>query len=156
MMLIRADDLTRLVHDVFHSHGCSEAESGRIALYLVRANLTGHDSHGVIRVPRYVAWLQSGEFVANQSLAVVSENASLAVVDGQYGFGQSIGPQAVEIGMRKAGESGAAIVALRHSAHLGRIGEWAEMAAEGGLVSVHFVNVAGRQLRRALGGGRTA
>ena len=53
-MLIRADDLTRLVHDIFHAEGCSEAESGRIALYLVRA-LTGHDSHGVIRVPRYVA-----------------------------------------------------------------------------------------------------
>jgi uncharacterized oxidoreductase len=151
-MLIAVDNLERLVRDIFRSHGCSEAESGRIALYLVRANLTGHDSHGVIRVPRYVAWLRSGEFVPNQSLAVVSENATMAVLDGQYGFGQSIGPEAVQIGMRKAGESGAAIVALRHSAHLGRIGEWAEMAAEAGLVSVHFVNVAGSQLVAPFGG----
>lgn len=151
-MLIRADDLTRLVHDIFHAEGCSEAESGRIALYLVRANLAGHDSHGVIRVPRYVAWERSGEFVRNQTAEIVTENDAMAVVDGRFGFGQSIGPEAVQIGMRKAAKSGAAIVALRSSGHLGRIGEWAEMAAEAGLVSVHFVNVAGSQLVAPFGG----
>ena len=151
-MLIRADDLTRLVHDIFHAEGCSEAESGRIALYLVRANLTGHDSHGVIRVPRYVAWERSGEFVKNQTAEVVTENDSFAVVDGRFGFGQSIGPEAVQVGMRKAAKSGAAVVALKSSGHLGRIGEWAEMAAEAGLVSVHFVNVAGSQLVAPFGG----
>ncbi|MFL5007572.1 MAG: Ldh family oxidoreductase, partial [Microvirga sp.] len=151
-MLIRADDLTRLVHDIFHAEGCSEAESGRIALYLVRANLAGHDSHGVIRVPRYVAWERSGEFVKNQTAEVVTENDSFAVVDGRFGFGQSIGPEAVQVGMRKAAKSGAAVVALKSSGHLGRIGEWAEMAAEAGLVSVHFVNVAGSQLVAPFGG----
>lgn len=151
-MLIRAEDLERLVRDVFHAEGCSAAESGRIGRYLVAANLTGHDSHGVIRVPRYVQWLRSGIFVANQTLEIVNETETLAVVDGRYGFGQSIGPEAVQIGMRKASAAGAAIVALRHSAHLGRIGEWAEMAADAGLVSVHFVNVAGSQLVAPFGG----
>jgi uncharacterized oxidoreductase len=151
-MLIRADDLTRLVHDIFHAEGCSDAESGRIALYLVRANLSGHDSHGVIRVPRYVAWERSGEFVKNQTAEIVTENDAMAVVDGRFGFGQSIGPEAVQIGMRKAAKTGVAIVALKSSGHLGRIGEWAEMAAEAGLVSVHFVNVAGSQLVAPFGG----
>jgi uncharacterized oxidoreductase len=151
-MLIKADVLQSLVRDIFRAEGCSEAESGRIALYLVRANLTGHDSHGVIRVPRYVAWERSGEFVKNQTAEVVTENDSLAVVDGRFGFGQSIGPEAVRIGMKKAAKSGACVVALRSSGHLGRIGEWAEMAAEAGLVSVHFVNVAGSQLVAPFGG----
>ena len=118
----------------------------------MRANLTGHDSHGVIRVPRYVAWERSGEFVKNQTAEVVTENDSFAVVDGRFGFGQSIGPEAVQVGMRKAAKSGAAVVALKSSGHLGRIGEWAEMAAEAGLVSVHFVNVAGSQLVAPFGG----
>ena len=104
-MLIRADDLTRLVHDIFHAEGCSEAESGRIALYLVRANLTGHDSHGVIRVPRYVAWERSGEFVKNQTAEVVTENDSFAVVDGRFGFGQSIGPEAVQVPVLSGAEA---------------------------------------------------
>ena len=116
------------------------------------ANLTGHDSHGVIRVPRYVAWERAGEFVKNQTAEVVTENDSFAVVDGRFGFGQSIGPEAVQVGMRKAAKSGAAVVALKSSGHLGRIGEWAEMAAEAGLVSVHFVNVAGSVLVAPFGG----
>jgi len=74
------------------------------------------------------------------------------VVDGHYGFGGTIGPQAVEIGIRKAAEAGVAIIALRHSSHLGRIGEWAEMAVEAGLVCVHFVNVAGSVLVAPFGG----
>ena len=151
-MLIQAEPLQALVRDIFQAVGCSRAEGERIGLYLVRANLNGHDSHGVIRVPRYVSWLREGHLAADQTLTVVSENAAMAVVDGNYGFGQTIGPLAVEVGIRKARENGAAIVALRHSGHLGRIGEWAEMALEAGLVSVHFVNVAGSVLVAPFGG----
>ena len=65
--------------------GCCPEESGRIARYLVEANLVGHDSHGVIRVPSYIDWLRSGKVVANQSLEVVTETEGLAVVDGRFG-----------------------------------------------------------------------
>jgi hydroxycarboxylate dehydrogenase B len=151
-MLIKVDVLERLVRDIFRAEGCSEAESGRVALYLVRANLAGHDSHGVIRVPRYLSWLRSSEIEKNQTAQIVTENDSMAVVDGRFGLGQSIGPEAVQVGLRKVAGAGAAIVALRNSGHLGRIGEWAEMAAEAGIASVHFVNVAGSQLVAPFGG----
>jgi uncharacterized oxidoreductase len=151
-LLIDAQRLQSLVSRIFRAEGCSAAESDRIALYLVRANLAGHDSHGVIRVPRYVEWKRSGAILADRTVEVVSENDVMAVLDGGYGFGQTVGPQAVEHGMRKAGHMGVAVVALRHSGHLGRIGEWAEMAIEAGLVSVHFVNVAGSLLVAPFGG----
>ncbi|MDQ4061333.1 MAG: Ldh family oxidoreductase, partial [Pseudomonadota bacterium] len=151
-MLIGAERLERLVRDIFQAEGSSAEESARIALYLVRANLAGHDSHGVIRVPRYVDWKRDGLIVPNQSLEVVTETDSLAVADGRFGYGQSIGPQAVQLGIDKATRAGVAIIALRHSGHLGRIGEWAEMAAGAGLVSIHFVNVANNQLVAPFGG----
>ena len=66
-MRIDAKKLEAFVAAIFRAEGCSEAESRRIALYLVRANLTGHDSHGVIRVPRYVDWKRDGEFVKDQT-----------------------------------------------------------------------------------------
>jgi uncharacterized oxidoreductase len=90
--------------------------------------------------------------VADRSLAVVTENDVMAVVDGQYGFGQTIGPEAVQLGIRKAARSGISIIALRRSGHLGRIGDWAEMAVEAGLVAIHFVNVAGSRLVAPFGG----
>ncbi|MFE1602125.1 malate/lactate/ureidoglycolate dehydrogenase [Methylobacterium sp. ID0610] len=145
-MLIGAAGLTAFVRDIFVGEGCSAEEAERIGRYLVAANLTGHDSHGVIRVPRYVGWLREGEVVAGQAPEVVTDSPAFVLVDAHYGFGQTAGPFATELGITRAKANGVAIVALRHAGHLGRIGEWAEQAAAAGLVSVHFVNVAGSLL----------
>ena len=137
---------------IFAKAGTSQEEGERIAHHLIGANLAGHDSHGVIRVPRYVLWLESGAVVAGQTLEVVKESATHAVLDGGYGFGQTIGPLAVDMGIAKAKAAGMAVIALRNSGHIGRIGDWAERAAAAGLVSIHFVNVAGGELVAPFGG----
>ena len=152
MIRIKAQALEELVRDIFIKAGCSEAEGKRIGKYLVIANLTGHDSHGVQRVPRYLQWKADGDFVADRTVKVISETPVIAVLDGQYGFGQTIGPQAVEIGIKKCKEMGLSCVALRNVGHIGRIGDWSEMAAAEGLVSVHFVNAAGSVLVAPYGG----
>jgi len=151
-MNIQADDLRDFVKAIFVAVGCSEGESTRIARHLVEANLVGHDSHGVIRVPRYVTWLQDGMLRADQEVSVILENDAVLVLDGNYGMGQTVGPQAVSHGIEKAAQNGVAIVALRHAGHLGRIGDWAIQAAEAGQVSIHFVNVAGSVLVAPFGG----
>ncbi|HUZ65377.1 MAG TPA: malate/lactate/ureidoglycolate dehydrogenase [Acetobacteraceae bacterium] len=137
---------------IFTAAGCEAAESARIARYLVSANLAGHDSHGVIRVPRYVQWLQEGKVKAGQTITVVVDGPSHAVVDGNGGFGQTIAPLAVDLGIAKARAAGMAIVALRNSGHIGRVGDWGERAAEAGLVSIHFVNVAAGEIVAPFGG----
>jgi uncharacterized oxidoreductase len=141
-----------LVRGAFSAAGCSVAEAARIAHYLVEANLAGHDSHGVIRVPRYLNWLNENRLVPDQKVSIITENEAFAVVDGRFGFGQTVGPQAVEFGVDKAARHGVSVIALRNSGHLGRIGDWAEMAAAAGQVSVHFVNVAGSVLVAPFGG----
>jgi len=145
-MNVDKDRLEGLIAAMFVAAGCSAAEGERIATRLVKANLAGHDSHGVVRVPRYVKSLGDGEMVADQEITIVTENAVMAVVDGNLGFGQTIGPQAVRLGVDKAKAGGVAVVALRRSGHLGCIGDWAELAAAEGVVSLHFVNVSGSLL----------
>jgi hydroxycarboxylate dehydrogenase B len=142
-MRIAHEPLRRLVGDIFAAAGCRPPENERIAHYLVEANLVGHDSHGVIRVPSYVTWLREGKVRANQELKVVHENDVIAVVDGQFGFGQVMGERAMQLGIAKCAKLGVAVVALRNPGHLGRIGDWAEMAARAGLMSLHFVNTSG-------------
>ncbi len=151
-MILQADPLRRLTGEIFVACGCSAEEGARIAHYLVEANLTGHDSHGVIRVPRYVNQVREGGVVPNREITIVTENEVMAVVDGNFGFGQTIGPQAVRLGIDKAAKQGVAIIALRSSGHLGRIGDWAEMAAAAGQISIHFVNVSGSLLVAPFGG----
>jgi uncharacterized oxidoreductase len=142
-MNIGHDRLIRLTAAIFRGAGCDAAEADRISRHLVEANLVGHDSHGVIRISSYVQWLRSGKVLANRTIQVVFENESIAVVDGQFGFGQSIGEQAMRLGIEKSSRHGIAVVALRNSGHLGRIGDWPLMAAQAGKLSLHFVNTTG-------------
>ena len=152
MVMIKADRLESLVGNIFDAAGCSRGEAERIARYLVAANLAGHDSHGVVRVPRYVQMKQDGRVVADQTVEVTADTPVLAVVDGKFGFGQSVAPQAVEIGIRKCKAMGLSAVSLRNSGHVGRVGDWAEMAAASDIVSIHFVNAAGSVLVAPFGG----
>jgi uncharacterized oxidoreductase len=144
--------LAGFIAKMFVAGGCDAAEGARIAHHLIGANLAGHDSHGVIRVPRYLLWLAGGQVLAGQSLTIAVESPTHAVVDGNYGFGQTIGPLAVDLGIAKAQSAGMSVIALRHSGHIGRIGDWAERAAAAGLVSIHFVNVAMGELVAPFGG----
>jgi uncharacterized oxidoreductase len=73
-------------------------------------------------------------------------------LDGNAGFGQVIGAEAMALGIARAHATGSCIVALGNSHHLGRIGAWAEQAAEAGLLSLHFVNVIARAIVAPHGG----
>src|SRR4051794_10266726 len=143
MRRVNAENLQALVGDVFVAAGCSAGEGGRIGRYLVSANLSGHDSHGVARVPRYLDWKREGLIDADRTVEALVDTPVMAVLDGHYGFGQTVAPQAVEIGIEKCRAMGLSAIGLRNSGHVGRVGDWAEMAAAAGLVSLHFVNVVG-------------
>jgi uncharacterized oxidoreductase len=98
-MIIQSAPLTA---SICQSAGCSAAEAERIAEHLVEANLAGHDSHGVIRISSYLRWLKAGQVFADRQLQIVFENEVVAVVDGQFGFGQTVGEQAMKLGIAKA------------------------------------------------------
>jgi uncharacterized oxidoreductase len=152
MVTVPAKALEAFVGDIFTAAGCSAEEGKRIGRYLVSANLSGHDSHGVVRVPRYAVQKERGTVVADVTVEVVVDTPVIAVIDGKYGFGQTVAPQAVRIGIEKCRKNGLSAVTLRNAGHVGRVGDWAEMAAEAGLVSVHFVNAAGSVLVAPFGG----
>src|SRR3979411_1538535 len=152
MVTIKVQSLINFVAEVFAYSESSPEEARRIATYLTTANLTGHDSHGVIRVPVYIRWRQTGSVAPHQPAEIVVDTPSLAVIDGKYGYGQTVTPQAVRIGIEKCKKAGLAAVALRNAGHIGRVGDWAEMAAAEGLVSIHFVNAAGSLLVAPFGG----
>ncbi|MDE2363516.1 MAG: malate/lactate/ureidoglycolate dehydrogenase [Hyphomicrobiales bacterium] len=143
MPTIPVPALEQICADTFERAGSSREEAVRVARSLIGANLTGHDSHGVIRVPRYVDWVKTGDITPNQTVRLIVDTPALAVVDGRYGFGQTVAPEAVRVGVAKCKATGLAAVSLRDAGHIGRIGEWAEMAAAEGLVSIHFVTASG-------------
>jgi len=153
-MDVNAEALQRIAQAILAAAGSSEEEAGKVAQKLVGANLAGHDSHGVIRVPQYVDQVRAGHIVPNRNAEVVSETDVVTVLDGHGGYGQILGEQSVQAAIDKARAHGIALSALRGSAHLGRLGDWAEMAAAAGMASLHFVNATGIPLRVVPHGGR--
>lgn len=143
MIAIAAAELHDLLARLFRAGGSEPAEAEAVAAHLVEANLVGHDSHGAIRAPRYLAWVKAGELLPNRHAAVAIDAGPLVVVDGGFGYGQVIGAEAMACAIARVRTHGLALVGIRNSGHLGRIGAWAETLAGAGLVSVHFVNTSG-------------
>jgi len=149
---VAAARLVELVSAIMRAAGCNAGEADTVARRLVDSNLVGHDSHGVLRVGKYLDWMREGWLLANQKPTVVFESDSIAIVDGNRGFGQVVGELAGGLGIAKAANTGIAMVGLRNCGHLGRVGDWAELAAAAGQVSLHFLNTSGAQRVAPFGG----
>jgi uncharacterized oxidoreductase len=141
MPTVPSDTLHQLTMAICRAVGSTEREAELVANHLVAANLAGHDSHGVGMLPFYVQAWTEGKLKPNQHPEVVGGKGPILVIDGHQGFGQAIAYEAMELGMAKAREEGAAITALRNSFHIGRIGYWSELCAKNGFASMHYVNV---------------
>lgn len=152
-MKFPAAQLRSTVARIVQAAGSSAQEAQTVADNLVLANLSGHDSHGVGMVPRYVEAVLEGGLKPNAGVQVKLDAASLLALDGQRGYGQIVGEQAMRLGMERALATGSCVMALANAHHLGRIGHFAEMAAARGLVSIHFVNVQSRPVVAPWGGG---
>ncbi len=145
-MHIQAERLVQAGTLIFETSGSSSEEAKKVATRLVDANLTGHDSHGVIRIPQYIDAVRDGTLLPNQNAKVINDQGAVTVLDGQFGYGQIVGEQAIDAAIAKARTHGIGMATLRNSGHLGRIGDWAARAAAEGMTSLNFVNAIGHQL----------
>ncbi|MDQ6691480.1 MAG: Ldh family oxidoreductase [Candidatus Dormibacteraeota bacterium] len=114
-----------------------------VGRHLVGANLAGHDSHGVLRLPQYAAEVDRGELHPAATPLLTNERGAVAVIDGRAGFGHSATAFAMEWAAQKAAETGIAGAAIRHANHIGRLGEYAEIAARRGVIGITTVGVVG-------------
>ena len=154
MPTINSKTLTAFSQQIFEAAGVGAAVAAAVAESLVLSNLKGHDSHGAIRVLDYVDWLGRGWIDPQAKLEVVKDNGAILAVDGHWGFGQVIGREATELALAKVEQHGVCVLTIRRCGHLGRIGEWMEMAAAAGVVCFSCTNTHGGGVLVAPHGGR--
>ena len=140
---------------IFVAAGMRTDEAYVVAELLVEANLVGHDSHGVIRIPQYLGQVEGGDIVPDAEVEVVHEAPTLAVLDAHWGFGQVAMSRGVELALEKAQATGMAAVSVRQANHIGRLGSYVERIAEETAIALMFVNGA-PVCRMAPWGGREA
>jgi uncharacterized oxidoreductase len=135
----RLEDLTTRI---FAALGAPDADARWVATLLVRANLRGHDSHGVIRVPQYVGAVREGQINPRPKMTVLQETSTTAVVDGDLAFGQVVARRATEVALERAARHGLAAVGVRRAYHVGRLADYVELAAARGFVGLMWTNAA--------------
>lgn len=143
MRISRAEDLQRFATGVFTAHGASAFDAGTVASALVKASLLGHDSHGILRVARYVEKIRKGTLFPAAQPCVARQRGATAVVDGALGFGQVTAAFGTELVLKLAREHGIAAVSLARSNHLGRLGDYAERIAGEGFIALVMAAGAG-------------
>ena len=136
MPVFTADQLRRVGRAVFVAAGASEENAARVTDALIDANLTGHDSHGVLRIPQYLDAIWAHEIVPDARPTLRQETPTAALVDGNWTFGQVGAKYAAEVAIAKAKETGIAVVGLVRAQHTGRVGEYTEMAAAEGVIGM--------------------
>jgi uncharacterized oxidoreductase len=151
---VAADALEQFAVRLFLAGGVNDAGANIVAHSLVEANLRGHDSHGVMRIPSYLARVKDGGINPAAQLVVEKETPASLVCDGGWGLGQVLAHDLMRRLIAKCEASAIACGTLRRSAHIGRLGEYAEVAAEHGFASMIVANTHGSGQRVAPVGGK--
>ncbi|MCC7447901.1 MAG: Ldh family oxidoreductase [Anaerolineae bacterium] len=136
MVVKSPDELHQFVKAITLAAGANEHNADRLAEALVSSNLCGVDTHGVRHLPGYVRGIQAGEIKPTASPEILSEHASSAVIKGNWTFGHVTAKYAIDVAIEKAQKNGIAIVSAVELHHIGRLGEYAETAAENRLISL--------------------
>lgn len=142
MPRLRPEHLEQLSRDIFLAMGSAPEEADAVADHLVKANLAGHDSHGVGMLPTYVRLFGTGRLRPNQALRPVVDSGALLVFDAGLGVGQHLAATAVGLAADRAATLGACVLGVRDAGHIGRVGAYGELCAARGMAFVAFVNVA--------------
>lgn len=141
IMRIAFQDLTTTATSILFHAGKNEEAAAQVAARLVNANLTGHDSHGVGMIPAYVEGILTGQLLPDADIEVVKDNGPFLLIDGNRGFGHVIAEKALNMAIARAKANHFALLSLRNSFHLGRLGDWGAMAGEAGYICIIYANV---------------
>ncbi len=131
-----AGHLHSIARRMFTSAGAPHHIADAVAEILVNANLTGHDSHGVLRIPAYLRRIEEGRIDPTAEPQRIRETATTLHVDGRNGFGHYTARVAMAWAIEKARQANVCCVSLVRTGHIGRLGEYAEQAARAGCIGL--------------------
>jgi LDH2 family malate/lactate/ureidoglycolate dehydrogenase len=139
MIYLKSGPLKELTACVLETLGASGETSNLVAELLIEANLRGVDSHGIMRIPEYIKYVNLGELIPPNGPRLVRDTITTAIIDGQKGFGQLSGMMAMKIALKKAKTSGVGIVSCYNTTHIGRLADYARLAVENKMIGLLFV-----------------
>jgi len=143
MPYFKPDELHATATKIFQGAGTDPEPTQILVDHIIDADLAGHSSHGVLRIPAYIRQIKSNKIQPNAKPSVVRETAVSALVDGAWAFGQISAHHGTRIAIAKAKEQGVAVVGIVQCNHIGRVGTYPTMAAMEGVAAIVTIGDAG-------------
>jgi len=153
MPVFRPEELRQIGRDIYERMGASAVEAKTVADLLVDANLAGHDSHGVVRIPQYVSAIKRGQIKLGTSPEVEQQTAATAVLNGHWGFGHVTAKAAMQLAIEKARDVAVGIVTVHQCNHIGRLGAYPPLAVDADMAGLMTNNGHGADRSMAPFGG---
>ncbi len=141
---ISAETVQNVVEVILNDAGCSPSVAREVADHLIDTELCGIESHGVMRVMQYADQFAKGVMDPHAEAIINRNKNGDDEVDGRGGIGIPAMRLAVDHCVTKAKEKGIAALPVRHVGHTGRLGAYAERAANEGCLVI-IIGGGGRQ-----------
>ena len=156
MPLISIQAARAIAIELLQLHGAPADIAGDVADHVALAERSGHASHGLSILPSYFEAVKAGLLIPAARPSVLQDKGFILQFDALRGYGQHAGRVVVGHAIKRAQNQGACFLTLKNSYHLGRAGNYGEMAASAGLVYLSFINIVGRPPTVAPFGGTQA
>jgi LDH2 family malate/lactate/ureidoglycolate dehydrogenase len=140
MLIVPADQLRRIAKDILQAAGTPADLAAVVGDSLVEANLSGHDSHGILRLPGYVSFVRKGDVQPAARASVTHRDRATGRVDGAWGWGQPAMQLATATAIELAEAHGVGCVAVNRCFHIGRIIPYVESVASAGYIGIGVSN----------------
>jgi len=141
--------LRRAIYDLCRASGSPEEEADLVAERLLKADLTGHPSHGAIRVPTYMQMIRGGLIKPGATTDFLLDHGSTALITGNGAYGQVAAEKAINIAIERGRAHGIAAVGVTNLAHIGRLADYAISAARANCIGMVFTACGGSVTRVA-------
>jgi uncharacterized oxidoreductase len=136
-------DLTRAVSELCRASGSPEADAELVASRLLKADLTGHPSHGIIRISQYMGMIRYDHIKPAATPELIRDDGPTALIDGHRCYGQVGAERAMSVAIEKAREHGIAGVGVTNLAHIGRLADYANSASSANCLALVFTSCGG-------------
>ncbi|MCV0428730.1 MAG: Ldh family oxidoreductase [Roseibium sp.] len=139
-MKFTSDQLLEFSRSMLAAAKVRPETSKLVAETLVCAELWGHQSHGLLRLPWYLERIATGATDRTAEKEIVIDGGAIAVLDGHNGIGQDIAHTAMSEAIRRSKAHGVGVVSVRRSGHFGTAMYFTRMAAEAGCIGIITTN----------------
>lgn len=133
---VSLEEIYQLAFKVFSNNGCDVDNANALAQTITNAERDGSCSHGLFRIPGYLASLKSGKVKGNAQPNIEQNLDSVITVDGNLGYAPLSLEKGLPVLAEAAKRSGIAVMKLINSFHFAALWPETEFLAERGLSGI--------------------